>query len=174
MELSAAQDTEAGDGTTSVVIVAGSLLQAADHLLHKGIHPTSISESFQIASTKAVEILNDLRVTVNMSDKAALIETAATSLNSKVIYILFKRLLYYFVVNDLHINFSNRFQVVSQQSSILAPLAVEAVLRIVEPGKENAVDLRVCTKYWLQTSKVNYLPYFFYCCFPFNNLLYNS
>lgn len=96
--MSKAQDTEAGDGTTSVVIVAGALLQAADHLLHKGIHPTSISESYQIASTKAVEILNDLRVAVNMSDKAALIETAATSLNSKVILILFKHDLYYFII----------------------------------------------------------------------------
>ena len=89
MELSRAQDTEAGDGTTSVVIVAGALLEAADHLLHKGIHPTSISEAFQVAATKAVEILIDLRVSVNMSDKAVLIEAAATSLNSKVIYILF-------------------------------------------------------------------------------------
>lgn len=43
VELSKAQDIEAGDGTTSVVIVAGSLLEAAEKLLHKGIHPTTIS-----------------------------------------------------------------------------------------------------------------------------------
>lgn len=84
--MSKAQDTEAGDGTTSVVIVAGALLEAADHLLRKGIHPTSISEAFQIAATKAVEILMDLRVAVNLSDKASLVETAATSLNSKVFF----------------------------------------------------------------------------------------
>lgn len=36
VELSAAQDVEAGDGTTSVVVLAGSLLTAAEHLLHKG------------------------------------------------------------------------------------------------------------------------------------------
>merc|ERR1712051_1168062 len=57
VELSKAQDIEAGDGTTSVVVICGSLLQAADRLLKKGIHPTSISESFQKASAKSVEIL---------------------------------------------------------------------------------------------------------------------
>lgn len=36
VDLSAAQDVEAGDGTTSVVVIAGSLLGAADRLLSKG------------------------------------------------------------------------------------------------------------------------------------------
>lgn len=36
VDLSAAQDVEAGDGTTSVVVIAGSLLGAADRLLAKG------------------------------------------------------------------------------------------------------------------------------------------
>ena len=47
VELSKAQDIEAGDGTTTVVIIAGSLLDAAEKMLAKGIHPTTISESFQ-------------------------------------------------------------------------------------------------------------------------------
>lgn len=37
VDLSAAQDVEAGDGTTSVVVIAGSLLGAADRLLAKGM-----------------------------------------------------------------------------------------------------------------------------------------
>jgi len=37
VELSKAQDIEAGDGTTSVVVVAGSLLTATQKLLNKGI-----------------------------------------------------------------------------------------------------------------------------------------
>jgi hypothetical protein len=37
VDLSAAQDVEAGDGTTSVVVLAGSLLGAAEQLLDKGI-----------------------------------------------------------------------------------------------------------------------------------------
>lgn len=43
VEISKAQDVEAGDGTTSVVILAGSLLKAAEYLLEKGIHPNIIS-----------------------------------------------------------------------------------------------------------------------------------
>ena len=37
MELSKAQDVEAGDGTTSVVVIAGSLLNAAQRLLERGL-----------------------------------------------------------------------------------------------------------------------------------------
>merc|ERR1719296_624169 len=44
VELSKAQDVEAGDGTTSVVVTAGALLQAAERLLAKGIHPQTIAE----------------------------------------------------------------------------------------------------------------------------------
>jgi len=44
VEISKAQDVEAGDGTTSVVVLAGALLKAAESLLDKGIHPNIISE----------------------------------------------------------------------------------------------------------------------------------
>jgi T-complex protein 1 subunit delta len=57
VEISKAQDIEAGDGTTSVVIIAGALLKACQDLLTKGIHPSSISDGFQIALTKAIEII---------------------------------------------------------------------------------------------------------------------
>jgi T-complex protein 1 subunit delta len=46
VEISKAQDIEAGDGTTSVVVIAGALLEACLNLLDKGIHPTVVSESF--------------------------------------------------------------------------------------------------------------------------------
>ena len=36
VELSKAQDVEAGDGTTTVVVIAGSLLNASQNLLEKG------------------------------------------------------------------------------------------------------------------------------------------
>lgn len=114
VELSKAQDVEAGDGTTSVVVVAGSLLDAAERLLQKGIHPTLISDAFQKASGKAVEILAEMSTPVDLTDKNCLVRVAATSLNSKVVF---------------------------QQSSLLAPLAVDAVLKITEEGKEIAVDL---------------------------------
>ena len=46
VEISKAQDIEAGDGTTSVVVMAGALLRASQELLSKGIHAAQISDGF--------------------------------------------------------------------------------------------------------------------------------
>lgn len=48
VQLSKSQDIEAGDGTTSVVVLCGALLDASLELLDMGIHPTIISECFQV------------------------------------------------------------------------------------------------------------------------------
>jgi len=115
VELSRAQDVAAGDGTTSVVVIAGALLEACEKLLQKGLHPTAISDSFQRCSNKAVEILKQMSTPIELNDRETLIKSASTSLNSKV---------------------------VSQQSSLLAPIAVDAVLKVTDPGKETSVDLK--------------------------------
>nr|CAD7403303.1 unnamed protein product [Timema cristinae] len=115
VELSKAQDIEAGDGTTSVVVVAGSLLEEAEKLLHRGIHPTIISDAFRLAADKAVEILTEISQPVELTDKESLVKSASTALNSKV---------------------------VSQHSNMLAPLAVEAVLKVIDPVKDTNVDLK--------------------------------
>lgn len=114
VDLSAAQDVEAGDGTTSVVIIAGSLLNAASKLLDRGIHPTIIAESFQKCAGKAVEILESISVPLQLDDRASLLRAATTSLSSKI---------------------------VSQYSNLLAPIAVDAVMRLVSP-EDNNVDLK--------------------------------
>ena len=115
MELSRNQDAEAGDGTTSVVIIAGALLGAAEKLLKRGIHPTTISDAFQIAAEKSIEVLKSISTPIDLTEREKLIKNAATALNSKV---------------------------VSHNSSILAPMAVDAVLKIIEPGREQFVDLK--------------------------------
>lgn len=115
VELSKAQDVEAGDGTTTVVVIAGSLLDAAQKLLMKGIHPTIISESFQQVSKKAISILESMSTPVQLSDRESLLKSATTSLNSKV---------------------------VSQYSNLLSPLCVDAVLKVIDPSKDVNVDLR--------------------------------
>ncbi|KAB0344933.1 hypothetical protein FD754_021859 [Muntiacus muntjak] len=92
VELSKAQDIEAGDGTTSVVIIAGSLLDSCTKLLQKGIQPTIISD-----------------------DRETLLNSAATSLNSKV---------------------------VSQYSSLLSPMSVDAVMKVIDPATATSVGLR--------------------------------
>uniref|UniRef100_A0A452V597 T-complex protein 1 subunit delta n=1 Tax=Ursus maritimus TaxID=29073 RepID=A0A452V597_URSMA len=115
VELSKAQDIEAGDGTTSVVIIAGSLLDSCTKLLQKGIHPTIISESFQKALEKGIEILTDMSRPVELSDRETLLNSATTSLNSKV---------------------------VSQYSSLLSPMSVNAVMKVIDPATATSVDLR--------------------------------
>lgn len=131
VDLSAAQDVEAGDGTTSVVVIAGSLLGAADRLLAKGvkwslisswlqlnssgIHPTVISESFQRAAAAAVETLTQMSYPISLSDRATLLQAASTSLSSKI---------------------------VSQHSNLLAPIAVDAVLKTIDQKTADNVDLK--------------------------------
>ncbi|CAI8016081.1 T-complex protein 1 subunit delta, partial [Geodia barretti] len=84
VELSKAQDIEAGDGTTTVVVIAGSLLSACHKLLEKGIHPTTISDSIQLATERAVEVLTAMSSPLSLSDRESLLKSATTSLNSKV------------------------------------------------------------------------------------------
>ncbi len=131
VNLSKAQDVEAGDGTTSVVVLAGSLLEAAERLLKKGIHPTLISESFQRAAAKSVDILTAMATPVDLNDRERLLQSANTSLNSKVGRWVDTLCL----LNAVIMAF---FQVVSQHSSELSPIAVDAVLKVVDPSKESA------------------------------------
>lgn len=112
VELSQAQDVEAGDGTTSVVVIAGSLLGAAEKMLNKGLHPTIIAEAFQRAATKSVEFLTEIATPIELTDKESLLRAASTSLNSKI---------------------------VSQYSSVLAPIAVNAVTRLLDPKSSAAL-----------------------------------
>jgi T-complex protein 1 subunit delta len=115
VEISKAQDIEAGDGTTSVVVIAGALLKACQDLLEKGIHPSAISDGFNLALNKAVEIIEGLGQPVDLNNREQLIQNAITSLSSKV---------------------------VSQHSDLLAPMAVDAVLRIIDKENDTNVDLR--------------------------------
>jgi T-complex protein 1 subunit epsilon len=50
VELSRSQDYEIGDGTTRVVVLAGLLLEQAEKLLERGIHPIRIVEGYEMAS----------------------------------------------------------------------------------------------------------------------------
>lgn len=115
VNLSSAQDVEAGDGTTSVVVICGALLGAADRLLSKGIHPSVISESFQRAAAAAVQILHDMSQPVSLSDSTTLLQAANTSLSSKI---------------------------VSQYSGLLGSMAVNAVTKTIDVKTADNVDLK--------------------------------
>lgn len=115
VDLSQSQDIEAGDGTTTVVVLAGALLNACSALLAKGIHPTAIANSFLNAADKACEILEGISKPVDLADRDSLLSSVDTCLSSKV---------------------------VGQNSEVLSPIAVDSVLGILEDEKSTSVDLR--------------------------------
>jgi thermosome len=85
VEISKSVDNEVGDGTTSAVVIAGALLEKAEEIITKGVHPTIIVEGFKTASQKAINILRELAVKVNPQDKDFLNKIAQTSMASKMV-----------------------------------------------------------------------------------------
>jgi T-complex protein 1 subunit epsilon len=87
VELSSSQDDEIGDGTTGVVVLAGALLEQADILLRKGIHPIRIAEGFEKAAEVAMKRLSEISDTIDIhaNNHEALLTTAMTTLSSKIV-----------------------------------------------------------------------------------------
>ncbi len=103
VEVAKVQDAEVGDGTTSVVVLAGKLLENAEGLMDKGLHPSIIVEGYKKACEKAVEFLYDIAVDIDVNDVNKLKKVALTSMRSKL---------------------------VSGYSDMLAEIAVKAVLSV--------------------------------------------
>ncbi len=83
VEIAKTQDEEAGDGTTTAVVLAGELLTKAEELLNQEIHPTVIVSGYQMAAQKAQEILNAIAIPVSEEDEALLKKIAITAMSSK-------------------------------------------------------------------------------------------
>jgi len=83
VEISKTQDTEVGDGTTTVVMIAGKLLENAEKLLDKKIHPTVITKGYRIAAEKCQQILNEISLRITSEDKDVLKQIAMTSMTGK-------------------------------------------------------------------------------------------
>lgn len=115
VEISKTVDNEVGDGTTSSVVFAGSLLAKAEELLDKDVHATVIIEGYQAAADKALSLLAELAKPVDPKEKEILLKIAKTSMESKL---------------------------VSEDSSMLSKLVVDAILQITEKQEESyKVDL---------------------------------
>jgi thermosome len=83
VEVSKTQDNEVGDGTTTAVILSGELLEKAEKLLDKDVHPTVIVDGYKKAAEKAIEILDKLSIPISEKDDAILRQVATTSMYSK-------------------------------------------------------------------------------------------
>ena len=81
IEVAKTQDTECGDGTTTSVILAGELLKQSEELINANVHPTIITNGFNMAAAKATEILNSIAVDAKNDKMLTLV--ADTSLTGK-------------------------------------------------------------------------------------------
>ncbi|MHA1347732.1 MAG: thermosome subunit beta [Candidatus Heimdallarchaeaceae archaeon] len=85
IDLSKTQDQETGDGTTTVVVLAGELLKQAEELLDIDVHPSIIVEGYMKARFKAIEILEEMAKDVSFEDEDILNYVAQTSMSSKIV-----------------------------------------------------------------------------------------
>ena len=82
-KVATAQDDITGDGTTSNVLIIGELLKQADLYISEGLHPRIITEGFEAAKEKALQFLEQVKVSKEM-DRETLTDVARTSLRTKV------------------------------------------------------------------------------------------
>jgi len=87
VQLAKSQDDEIGDGTTGVVVLAGALMEQAESLLDRGIHPIRIADGYEMAAKIAVAHLDKIAESypIDLNNLEPLIKTAMTTLGSKII-----------------------------------------------------------------------------------------
>lgn len=113
VEVAKTQDEEVGDGTTSAAVVAGQLLSKAEDLIEQEIHPTIIAAGYRLAAEKAVEVLNSLAMTVELSNRDLLVSIAETAMTGKG---------------------------AESSKKLLSEIAVDAVTSVVDTNGKNTVD----------------------------------
>jgi len=115
VEISKTTDNEVGDGTTSVVVLAGALLANAESLINQNVHPIIIVDGYRKAAKKAKQYLEEIADVVTANDKSILQKIAKTSMQTKL---------------------------VRKNSSHLAELVVKAVTAVSEQeGEKFVVDI---------------------------------
>jgi archaeal chaperonin len=115
VEISKATDNEVGDGTSSVVVLAGALIEKAEELINKDVHPTIIVDGYRKSALKSIEIFNQIAQKIDASNKAELIKIARTSMQTKL---------------------------VSKESDELSQVVVNAALQVSEPKESGySVDI---------------------------------
>lgn len=115
------QENEVGDGTTTAVILAGELLNNAQELLNKNIHPTVISKGYKIASEEADKILKEiaqpLSVMTTEEKRVVLINISKTAMTGKG---------------------------AEDQKELLSEIVVDAIQKVIDKeGKVSLDDIKV-------------------------------
>ncbi|HKZ88911.1 MAG TPA: thermosome subunit beta [Thermoplasmata archaeon] len=111
VEVAKTQDDEAGDGTTTAVILAGELLKKAEDLIEQNIHPTVIAAGYRQASDRARGVLEKVATKITIKDLDVLKKVAMTAMSSKS---------------------------ASAHKELLADVAVKAVTTVAEQRADNS------------------------------------
>merc|ERR1719336_2035671 len=117
VEMSRVQDSEVGDGTTSVTVLASELIREAEKLVDMRIHPQTIIAGWWKASAAAKEALEKSAKDNSKNEEAFredLMNIARTTLSSKIL---------------------------SQHKEFFSKLAVDAVLRLKGSGNLDAIQI---------------------------------
>lgn len=89
VDIAKSQDAEVGDGTTSVVLLAGEFLKQCKPFVEEGVHPQIIVRAFRKATYLAVQKIKDISIRIQKDDpqerRAMLQKCATTALNSKLV-----------------------------------------------------------------------------------------
>jgi len=85
IEVSRTQDEEVGDGTTTAVILVGSLMEQAESLLNKKIHPTVICRGYRLGMQKALDILQSMASKTDPYNKDVMKKIVQTAITGKSI-----------------------------------------------------------------------------------------
>ncbi|HII51289.1 MAG TPA: thermosome subunit, partial [Halobacteriales archaeon] len=83
VEVAKTQEDEVADGTTTAVVLAGEFLHQAETLLTQKLHPTTVTQGYRQAATKAKEILDGIATDVSKSDTEILEKIASTAMTGK-------------------------------------------------------------------------------------------
>mmetsp|Transcript_35197 Transcript_35197/g.99643 ORF Transcript_35197/g.99643 Transcript_35197/m.99643 type:complete len:218 (+) Transcript_35197:145-798(+) len=121
IELSRTQDEEVGDGTTSVIILAGEMLHAALPLLEKRLHPTVIVRGYLAALEDAIKVIDDYSFPLDVNNRDQMVKIVMSCIGTK---------------------FTSRY------GTLMADLALEAVscIAVEHPGGKKEIDVKKYAK----------------------------
>src|SRR5215213_192644 len=85
VEVAKSVDNEVGDGTSSSVIFTGALLEKAEQLINKDVHPSAIVDGYTAAAEQSLSILDRISIKVDVKDRDVLLKIARTSMDSKLV-----------------------------------------------------------------------------------------
>ena len=116
IELARAQDEEVGDGTTSVIILAGEVLAAVEGFLEKDIHPTVIVNAYFKALEEIVNMTKEIGHEINLEDDKDLTKIVTSTIGTKF---------------------------AAKWGSLIVDLAVKAVRRVWRTDEQGNVEIDI-------------------------------